>query len=376
MLLSGDMLRYTHGSLRQMFTAIRSQQLNAIAVGYSKIGYNYAAFSMSTLSAWFLNAAKRVAQRSQDPLTQSVVDLHIGLAYYNLGRLRESKESLEFWLETMERQGDSWFRMNCHHHLRHLYAVFGHSEQEIAEANIEQQISETNADPVTNSWAQYGLANAKARLGLLNDAHDHMARSLGAIESVESDQLTRAILPNHQAFVLLQSSDYSGAVSVLNESERLIVEKFLYVDYTLRTYPMLIEALVGPNWVNLSQNDSIRRAKRLSTRTRLFGWRFPNLRPQVQRVYGRLLCTTGRQRKAIRYFEKSIMSARQFGAEYDEARALLDLAAVDDERRDKFRAEAVTILKRLKAVIPRAEKWQLGEDPDQSCIAPEFEHSS
>jgi hypothetical protein len=33
----------------------------------------------------------------------------------------------------------------------------------------------------------------------------------------------------------------------------------------------------------------------------------------------------------------------------------------------------VTILKRLKAVIPNAEKWQLGEDPDPSCIAPMFE---
>ena len=157
------------------------------------------------------------------------------------------------------------------------------------------------------------------------------------------------------------------------ESERIIVKNFLYMDYPLRTYPMLIEALVGPDWVYPSQNDSVRRARRLSTRTRLFGWQFPNLRPYAQRAHGRLLCTTGRRRRAIRCFEKSIRSARRLGAEYDEARALLDLAAVDKKRRDRLRTEAVTILKRLKAVIPRAEKWQLGDDPDPSCIAPEFE---
>ena len=54
-----------------------------------------------------------------------------------------------------------------------------------------------------------------------------------------------------------------------------------------------------------------------------------------------------------------------------EARALLDLAAVDKARCDQLRAEAVEILKRIKAVIPYAGKWQLGDKPDEACIAPQ-----
>ena len=51
-------------------------------------------------------------------------------------------------------------------------------------------------------------------------------------------------------------------------------------------------------------------------------------------------------------------------------------AAVDAQHCDELRAEAVTILKRLNAVIPRAEKWQLGENPDEACIALEFEQTT
>lgn len=375
MLMKGDMLRYTHGCIRQMFTAVRSRRPDSIALGYSKIGFNYAAFSMSWLATLFLNAARRVAKRSQEPLTRTIVNGHVGLAYYNLGRLEDSKQWLESALEDLNKQGDSWFRVTFHHHLGNVHAVRGHSQQEISESSIQQQIGEANHDPLTICWGQYGLANAKARLGRLGEAHNHIIQAKTAIRKGDADRLAHAILLNHQGFVLLQSSDYSEAARVLADSDRLIVDNFLYMDYTLHTYPLLIEALVGPDWVRKTYSDSIRRAKRILLRTRFFGWRFPNLRPHVQRVHGRLLCTTGQQRKAIRCFEKSIKSARKLGAEYDEARAMLDLATVDDERRDQFRVEAVGLLKRLKAVIPRAEKWQLGEDADPSCVAPEFVRS-
>jgi hypothetical protein len=72
----------------------------------------------------------------------------------------------------------------------------------------------------------------------------------------------------------------------------------------------------------------------------------------------------------VRSFEKSIDSARKLGAEYDLARSLLDLAAVTDNGGDALRDEAAALLRRLNAVIPHAERWQLGKSPDESCIAP------
>jgi tetratricopeptide (TPR) repeat protein len=374
-LIKGDMLRYTHGTARQVFTANRSRQFDVIALGYSKFSFNYAAFSLPLLSKWFLNGAWNAAQQSGDSFTHALVEAHAGLSYYNLGRLTDSRNALESALETMERQGDSWFRMTCHNHLCHVYAVLGHSEQEIVEASIEQQIGDATQDPLTICWAQNGLADANARMGQLPEAHNHMQKAHIALKNLDAYEPSRAILLNHQGFLLLQSSDYSRAIQVLDESTKLIAKRFFYMEYMLRTYPLLVESLLGPNWLTVNDSAKVRRARSLSLRTRFFGWRFPNLRPHAQRVHGRLLCATGRRGKAMRYFEKSIQSARKLGAEYDEARAMLDLAAVDDRRRDELRIEAVTILKRLKAVIPRAEMWQLGEDPNQSCIAPEFEYS-
>lgn len=80
----------------------------------------------------------------------------------------------------------------------------------------------------------------------------------------------------------------------------------------------------------------------------------------------------GRLKKARHCLEKSITEGRRIGTQYDEARALLDLSAVDTNRQTELRNEAVGILKRLKAVIPYAERWQLGDVPDPACVAPEY----
>ena len=55
------------------------------------------------------------------------------------------------------------------------------------------------------------------------------------------------------------------------------------------------------------------------------------------------------------------------------AKSLLDLAAVKEEGRDENRAEAIRLLKEMESVIPRAESWLLGDQYDESVVAPEFD---
>ena len=59
--------------------------------------------------------------------------------------------------------------------------------------------------------------------------------------------------------------------------------------------------------------------------------------------------------------------------DYQCARSLLDLAAVKEEGRDEHRREAIELLKKMESVIPRAESWLLGEQYDESVVAPEFD---
>jgi hypothetical protein len=58
---------------------------------------------------------------------------------------------------------------------------------------------------------------------------------------------------------------------------------------------------------------------------------------------------------------------------YDLAKALLDLAAVKESGRDENRREAVALLKEMESIIPRAEAWLLGDQYDESVVAPEFD---
>ncbi len=51
------------------------------------------------------------------------------------------------------------------------------------------------------------------------------------------------------------------------------------------------------------------------------------------------------------------------------ARGMLDLAAVQEFKRDELRREAVEILKRTKSVIPYEERWLLGEHYDEQSVA-------
>jgi hypothetical protein len=69
-------------------------------------------------------------------------------------------------------------------------------------------------------------------------------------------------------------------------------------------------------------------------------------------------------------FRKAIRSAEEYGAGYDRARSMLDLAAVKEDSRDELRREAVELLKRQQSVVPYAERWLLGDQYDERCVAP------
>jgi tetratricopeptide (TPR) repeat protein len=261
--------------------------------------------------------------------------------------------------------------MALRHHLRHTYSVRGHSDKELREAQIEIEIGEALGEPDTICWGHYGAAFAKARMGRLGEAHEHMRRAFAAIEGRASD-LSRSIALNHHGFVLLQSSAYAQATSALENARRLTERRLMYFDYLTPAYPLLIEALVGPDWLHARSDPKVRRARALRWKTRFFAWRFPNMHPHALRVEGRLWCALGKRDRALPCFDKSITSARELGHDYDLARALLDLSVLDSSRGEPLRAEAIEVLKRLKAVIPWAEKWQLGNCPGESCVAPQW----
>ena len=98
----------------------------------------------------------------------------------------------------------------------------------------------------------------------------------------------------------------------------------------------------------------------------------PNHQPHLRRVHGRAYWAMGRQRRAIRQFQKAIRLSQQKGMDYQCEKSLLDLAAVQAEAREENRSEAIKLLKNMGIGHP-AEGWLLGDQYDAQVVAPEFD---
>ena len=134
-----------------------------------------------------------------------------------------------------------------------------------------------------------------------------------------------------------------------------------------------MESVAGPDW-SLNPTPVNRRVVRRRCRiARLLAAFHPKIRPHLLRSRGRAFTVLGKRQKSIKELERAVSCARKLGMPYDLAKSLLDLSAVKEAKRDENRAEAIRLLKEMESVIPRAESWLLGDQYDESVVAPEFD---
>jgi tetratricopeptide (TPR) repeat protein len=202
------------------------------------------------------------------------------------------------------------------------------------------------------------MANALARSGRLEEAREYIGRALDII-SRRTNIISGPVALHTAGFVDLQGGDYAAAHHRLEEGRNILERSFAYVDYSMRTYPLLVESILGPQWHLMDQHrdgQSLRQAWSISRRGLFWSWRFPNYWPHALRARGRAAWTQGRRQAALGYFSRSIQAADAIGAQYDLARACLDLAKVCDERREELTRRGQDILSRLGAVVPLSER--------------------
>ena len=161
----GDLIRYVQVSAGYCFQGLRSGDVGLSAEGFSKLGYNNAAFSLAWPSKWMLSRAESIAKLSQNELSIATVRSFTGFSSYCLGELDHSKQCCIESLEYLNRIGENWFRLADTHNLRHVYSLEADTENELDCAHSEIKIGEATGDPEALAWGNYGLANAFARTG-------------------------------------------------------------------------------------------------------------------------------------------------------------------------------------------------------------------
>ncbi|WP_166831168.1 serine/threonine-protein kinase [Thalassoroseus pseudoceratinae] len=292
-----------------------------------------------------------------------------GLYYNATGELQQARRDCEESFAILSKAGAHWQASFAIHLARHVLQVVGNSMEEADAARKVIILGKTTGDFRAQCWGQYDLAGGLARAGQIEAAKQRIEKARVLLGKCEASASTETIFLATEAYVLLQASEYGLARATAERSWRLTKRLLLFMEYNLLSLPVLIACITGPKWVWTPAAEK-RILKRLLRSSWMAMGMHPNLKPHVYRVHGRAFWTLGKHRKAIRSFQKAIECAENIGADYDRARSLLDLAAVQVDGRDERRQAAIELLKKQESVLPWAERWLLGDQFDEKCVAP------
>lgn len=356
-----SIVRSVHMHMSQLVRADKLNDPVALAEAYGQHALFMGIVSLRWLGRVAGKRAVEYAAQAGDPVVQSMATGLRGAAAYFAARLAEAERLLQEALAVLDRRGDSWFRQFFYHNLRHLYAVLGNTEKELACAKVELQIGETVHDPGAMCWGSYGMANALARSSQFDRAAEYMERALKHLLPPNIIVVPTAL--QTQGFVLLQSGDYERARQVLQQSRQMIDDNWAFLEYSIRAYPLLAESWLGPHWWDPKRqpaSSELREIWRLSRKAVFWGRRFPNYLAHALRVRGRAAYATGRVRKARKCWTEAIAVAERIGAAYDLARCCLDRGRLGGPEADDDLQRGYRLLGELGAVIPPQEQTDSG----------------
>jgi serine/threonine protein kinase/tetratricopeptide (TPR) repeat protein len=344
-------------STRQWLLAKQIGKPHYLADAYGRYALLFGFLGLNHLARQASQQALTLAANVGDSEVLAIAQGHAGTAHFFGARFSPAEELLRQALRILDQRGDSWVRILFYHNLRHLYSLTGNTAQEVACAKIELEIGERVADSEGTCWGEYGLANALARTGKLAEAQDHMQRALDAMAD-KTNIIVQPTMLHTCGFVHLQNGDYPAAQQALHKARTIIEDNWAYLDYSIRTYPLLVESMLGADWQRhpgrLPGRD-VQVAWRLSRRALFLGKLFPNYLPHAWRARGRAAFARGLHQPAVEYFKRAIASATAIGAHYDLARAHLDLAKVTRQAPEQHAALGMKLLADLNAFAPAAE---------------------
>lgn len=364
-----DILQMIHAQIAVGRYWIRTGKPEHRGKGYAELALALSCLSLFRAAKIFLKRAHDYVLQTDDPELKGFYLAREAYCYYVAGPLSLAEEKFQQSLEYLSHAKSHASFVLANQVNRHLLEMTSSTTEEFKAASrgLDESLSVGNIRGIC--WGNYGMANALARGGAIDMAACHMEEARDCLREEELN-FASAICSLTDGFVWLQASDYDSARKALEESWATTKAHQLYMDFSLRALPLLIQSITGPDWVNSTSSPSDRkRLRQINRRCRWVRPFFPNLHSPIDRARGRALWQFGKKSKSIACFRSAIKRAREQETDYDLARALLDLASVDPAQRDEHRAEATRLLKKVESVIPYLERWQLGDSPDEACFA-------
>lgn len=367
-----NLLSSVHAGLASSTCYVRTGQPEQQGVGYALAGaiFGYAGLVWAVKRA--LRRSRRLESGATDPAVEAIRTWATGVAYYCSGRPSEAVMPLMKTAQLMEKQGRYTEQYFSEHILRHVLSYVGTASEELAAGHSVLASATELCNPQGICWGEYDVASALCRAGKFDECLHHLQRSYLSLVGKDYRQAP-SVRAATDGYIRLQLSDYRAARARSRVSWRLLHQSRMYIEATLLCLPVAIESIAGPDWRSPLSADDRREAVRAIRRAWMFSPMIPALHAHLPRANGRAYYAMGKKGKAKRCFRRAIRIARKKGMNYQLARCLLDRAAVEERERDANRCKAIELLKQTESVIPRAESWLLGDQYDESVVAPEFD---
>ncbi|XZE54466.1 protein kinase domain-containing protein [Planctomycetaceae bacterium SH139] len=335
-------------------TKSRSAETRCLALQFYAM--NYANIGMGFVARRYLNKGQKLLDEMAD---ESMTSEHTfafskaGAAFYFLGELDKAENLLRRNINALRFRRDHFLGL-ANHMLRHVQSIRGDVKSIIAAAQEEMKVGSSTQDTETIGYAHYGLCHGFALSGEFESAMRSADESIRLLKQNGSVFLAIALM--ERGFLYIQMSNCFAASADLRNGITTAKNYGIYFELVVALFPRIIEALIGPNWVNGAKAPGVnlREARRYTLRARFFGRIFPNVRPHVLRSMGRYFYARGKPQKARRFFEQAVAAAEKLGARFDHARALDDLGRAFPELKDN-RIKARQILAEIGAVMPATE---------------------
>lgn len=351
--------------------AFQSGEARMIGLGHAVAARLWSGIGISWIGNLCFRRSSRISTEASDFDYRGKYLFSLAEANYWGGDLPHAKKTYEDAIPLLRRCGNFYELLLALHFLRHIHAYLSRAGSELSAARDVLELALEIGHVQGICWGNYDVASALARRGDLSEAQDFIKRSNDELTN-ERYSMTEAIRASTSGYVQLQCSDYEAARNLASTAWQIIATNFVFCDQTMFCLPILIESIAGADWTSPLPQKDANYLKKICRRAVFLYSTIPNHQPHLQRVSGRAAMALGKKGKAIRKFEKAIELAEKKGMAYQRARSLLDLAAVKEERRESNRREAIDLLKKMESVIPRAESWLLGDQYDESVVAPEF----
>lgn len=299
--------------------------------------------------------AESSTQSIQHPGTKSYAQVNLATLFYVEGKLETASRLVEESLKYLERTQD-YYHLYALHSLRHTKAMQGDSFETYHVSIRERQVAEAIGEKLFFHWAIYGQAEALGRMG-----HTEQAIPLveGALDALGAD-FSRSIARAEQGRILLQASKYGEAAEAARQGIKAMYQDFFLFEWAIHSFANRLEALVGPDWSlgpGQTEKAQLRAAQRASYSARFYATQHINARPQTYRACGRLMAAKGKRQKATKWFEDALQAAKKSENHAEQARALIDLALIDQSNAAKERClEGLAQLDQIHTVLPAADR--------------------